>query len=125
MDQKTFCEIRALEESLWRAETRFDDGFLKRVLAEDFVEFGWSGRTYRRSDLIGEGDIPGIIDATLSLRDFTARYLSEDVVLVTCVSEDRDAGRIRLGKRSSIWIRAAGRWQLRFHQATPTTGDLS
>jgi hypothetical protein len=42
------CEIlKRLEEELWREETRFDIRRMDEVLAEDFVEFGRSGRFYR------------------------------------------------------------------------------
>ena len=44
MDQ----ELRGLEESLWRAETRFDRKYMDAVLAPDFAEFGRSGRRYDR-----------------------------------------------------------------------------
>ena len=39
------CEIRKrLEEEPWRKETRFDIRRMDEVLAEDFFEFGRSGR---------------------------------------------------------------------------------
>ena len=43
------CEIlKRLEEELWREETRFDIRRMDEVLAEDFFEFGRSGRFYGR-----------------------------------------------------------------------------
>lgn len=124
MDDATLTQVTTLEEGLWRAETRFDDAFLAGILAEDFVEFGWSGRTYQRSDLIGNRDPNTSIRATLPLRDFWARYLADDLVLVTYVSEEHHNRQRRHGNRSSIWTRSAEGWQLRFHQATPTTVDM-
>jgi hypothetical protein len=36
--------LTRLEESLWQAETRYDPFLMDRVLADDFFEFGRSGR---------------------------------------------------------------------------------
>src|SRR5687768_10206192 len=45
------CEaLRKLEEELWREETRFDLRRMREIIAEDFFEFGMSGRFYRRED---------------------------------------------------------------------------
>ena len=46
-------ELQRLEESLWRAETRFDNSYMDAVLAGDFTEFGRYGRTYSRLDILG------------------------------------------------------------------------
>jgi hypothetical protein len=61
-------ELCRLEESLWRAETRFDRDHMNEVLAPDFFEFGQSGRVYRREDTL---DVPAqSINATLPLAKF-------------------------------------------------------
>ena len=38
--------LRALEVSLWTAETRFDPDLMEQTFDKDFVEFGRSGRRY-------------------------------------------------------------------------------
>ena len=38
--------LQCLEEELWREETRFDVSRMEEVIAEDFFEFGRSGRIY-------------------------------------------------------------------------------
>jgi len=38
--------LQRLEEDLWREETRFDISYMDQVMAEDFFEFGRSGRVY-------------------------------------------------------------------------------
>ena len=57
-----------------------------------------------------------------SMRDFTTRLLSESVVLVTYRSVLRDPvrGKEWHALRSSVWKRIDGRWQIIFHQGTPT-----
>ena len=90
-----------------------------------FLEFGWSGRTNRPVDLIGKRHMHTFSETTLPLRDFRARYLADDLVLVTYVSEDHRNGQRRLGKRSLIWARSAEGWLLSFHQATSMTVDMT
>jgi len=108
--------LRDLEESLWRAETRFDRAHMERVLAPDFVEFGRSGRTYSRADTLASPAVP--IGGALPLEEFAVRELDRDTVLVTYVSRVGDA-HPDLANRASIWSRSAGGWRLRFHQGTP------
>jgi hypothetical protein len=109
--------LQRLEEDLWRPETRFDPAFMEAVLAADFFEFGRSGRTYTRAQSLA---VPaGPIDAVLPLPNFQARLLAENVALVTYDSHVTYDGVLERGRRSSIWGRTAGGWQLRFHQGTP------
>lgn len=115
-DAGTQQQLIELEWALWRAETRFDRDFMERTLAGDFREFGRSGRVYERADTLAvSGDS---IDA--NLRDFQFSMLADDIVLLTYVSEVRHE-QLDLANRASIWVRRDGRWQLRFHQGTPTT----
>ena len=109
--------LQRLEEALWREETRFDKAFIEKVFAQDFFEFGRSGRIYRREELLSAPS--HAIDAVLPLPDFEARLLSEDVAQVTYNSLVTYDGLLEKGRRSSIWSRTAGGWVLRFHQGTP------
>ncbi|MEP0954789.1 MAG: DUF4440 domain-containing protein [Paracoccaceae bacterium] len=120
MDQDTHDQLKALEESLWRAETRFDDALMDQIFAEDFCEFGRSGRIYQRHEmLLGQGN-KAEIEAILPLRDFSVRALSKDIVQVMYVSEVKYGSKFETGNRSSIWRRDATGWRLCFHQGTPT-----
>jgi hypothetical protein len=69
--------LRKLEEELWREETRFDRQRMDQVIAEDFFEFGMSGRFYRREDTLAIPRQP--IDAVFPLPNFQARLLAPDV----------------------------------------------
>lgn len=110
-------ELRMLEESLWRGETRYDAERLNPLVAPDYFEFGRSGRRYERAEMVVT--IPGLgIDATLY--DFEIRPLSPTLAQCTYVSENRLAEHTEWAYRSSIWDCASGAWQLRFHQGTPT-----
>lgn len=111
--------IRQLEECLWITETRFDNALMDKLFAADFFEFGRSGRTYARAELLFDPQSAELIDATIPLPEFHARHLSADVVQVTYVSEVRYGEKIERANRSSIWSREGAGWQLRFHQGTP------
>lgn len=108
--------LQAMEEAMWRRETRFDRRYMDAVLADNFSEVGRSGRTYSREETL---DLqPVDIDIELPLTDFTAVAICEDVALVRYTSVPSRAAR-GATHRSSVWVND-GRWRLRFHQATPT-----
>jgi hypothetical protein len=121
MDEKTLAEITQLEESLWRAETRFNRALMRETFADDFLEFGSSGRVYNLDDMLVDVDCSATINAAIPLPEFKARYLTDDVVQVIYVSEVVHGDRKEVGNRSSIWSRVDGKWRLRFHQGTPAT----
>ena len=110
-------QLRLLEESLWRSETRFSHEYMTETLAADFFEFGRSGRIYTRNDILNSPAKP--IAADLPLRDFEARLITADVVLVSYVSGVTYDGVKELANRSSLWSRTPRGWQIRFHQGTP------
>lgn len=109
-------QLRELEESLWRTETRFDREYMETVLAPDFFEFGRSGRIYQREDTLG---VPcENITVKLPLKNFSIHSIDQNVVLVTYLSEVIGP-ELEVGNRSSLWIKVGGKWQLQFHQGTP------
>lgn len=110
-------QLNRLEESLWRAEARFDRAYMERTLAPDFFEFGRSGRVYKREDTLGLPARP--IDARLPLLKFDARLIAADVALVTYVSEVTYGDVTEVANRSSLWSRDPTGWRIRFHQGTP------
>jgi hypothetical protein len=69
--------------------------------------------------LFGE-DNPGEINASLPLRDFRIRYLSDDVVQVMYASEVKMGTEIMRANRSSIWRKKQNSWEILFHHGTPT-----
>ena len=119
MKPSTLETLRRLETSLWQAESRFDDARMNQLFAADFVEFGRSGRTYTREEMLLAGKGYSEINATLPLRDFRARLLSDDIAQVMYISEVRYGDQIETANRSSIWSRQDTDWILRFHQGKP------
>jgi ribonuclease HI len=105
------ADVIALELALLEPAHRADRDFLERVLHPDFEEVGASGRRWPRDELIDTllGD-PGVHRPGAG--EFEANELWPDAILLTY----RTPG----SRRSSLWLRAGGRWQLRFHQGTPS-----
>ncbi|RMC37456.1 DUF4440 domain-containing protein [Paracoccus alkanivorans] len=110
--------LEALEETLWRAETRFDCALMDRIFASGFVEIGRSGRRYERAEMIFDSGPDAVINATLPLPDYSVELIAPNIALATYISEVRYGDNLERGRRSSLWTRKNGRWQLRFHQGT-------
>ncbi len=109
--------LEHLEEELWIAETRFDIYRMNELIADDFFEFGRSGRIYQRQDILAIDYQK--IDAILPLPEFHVRLLDESTAQVTYDSAVKYDGVIEYAHRSSIWSRTTSGWVLRFHQGTP------
>lgn len=118
VDAAIEAELRDLEESLWRPETRYDEAWMRRVLASDFLELGRSGRTYDLDATLAAEAAP--FSTVLPLPGFTVREPSPGVALVTYVSRvDHGDGVEAAANRSSLWVRHEDGWRLHFHQGTP------
>jgi hypothetical protein len=114
------AHLRQLEESLLDPAVRRDSELVASLLADDFIEFGSSGRSFDKASIIEELKNEPARPASL-LSDFAARPLSPDVMLVTYRSTRRSplGETTAQAQRSSIWVQRDGRWQLTFHQGTP------
>ena len=114
-------ELRKLEESLLDLAVRRNGDRLREMLADDFLEFGSSGRVWTRKTIIDllareKGFVPPAIV------DLECRLLSGEVALVTyrTVRTDAETGEHLESLRSSLWTRDANGWRMRFHQGTRT-----
>ena len=112
-------ELQRLEEEILRPDVRRSPEAMAALLAEDFREFGQSGRVYDKASILAT--VAQSDEAQLSLSQFAATALAPSVVLVTYQSTQRDAsGKVRQALRSSIWRRTEQGWELVFHQDTPS-----
>jgi len=108
--------LQELEESLWKRETRFDDTYMRSILANDFFEFGRSGKVYSLDVSLSAPDQE--INTKFPLKDFVIHEIDERVVLITYISEVQ-YDEMEIGNRSSLWIKTDSGWKLKFHQGTP------
>ena len=120
-DAGLLAHLRALEVELHRPAARDDAARLDALLHPDFVEFGRSGRSYSKADII-DRLVASPAHATVVSDRFSLRLLAQDVGLLTYRSAHvADDGGLELhALRSSIWRREGGAWRMSFHQGTPT-----
>ena len=111
-------ELRELEETLLHAEVRRTPEVVAPLLAEEFREFGSSGRIHNKAEIVATLQREAPVE--LSLSDFAAVPLSPEIVLVTYRATRRNGEHISHSLRSSIWIMRERRWQILFHQGTRT-----
>ncbi len=115
--------ILALELALARRDEASIPGGYEAVLAPDFTEIGASGKRWTRADILEvvHAEPP---TEDISIEAFEIATLSAELVLATFDTTSPAAGGVIARRhRSSIWIRAQDRWQVRFHQGTPVHGE--
>ena len=109
-------DIRSLEEQLLDCSVRASAERLDQLIADDFVEFGASGRVYTKPEIIAAllAD-PFLGPGTPIVKEFRSLVLAPDVVLAT----------YRCGQslRSSLWRHDRTGWRMDFHQGTRTPSD--
>lgn len=108
-------KLQEIEASLWKQETRFNETYMRSILAEDFFEFGRSGKVY--SIYVSLSAPNQEIRAKFPLKDFVVHEIDERVVLITYIIEVK-YDEIEIGNRSSLWIKNDIGWKLKFHQGT-------
>jgi hypothetical protein len=116
--QDLAAHLFRLEQQLLKPSIRRDTAALTSLLAEDFREFGSSGRIYTRQQIIEA--LAAESPHTIALSDMFCQQLAEDIALLTYRSTrtiELDAASHAL--RSSLWIYRDHRWQMLFHQGTP------
>lgn len=119
-ESTTEDRIRALEESLLQPAVRRSAAELDALLADDFREFGSSGRAFGKREVVDL--LADEAEHRFSLEDFQVRTLAPELVLATyrvVRTPVAPGGESHYSLRSSIWKCESGRWQMAFHQGTP------
>ncbi|HBV88664.1 MAG TPA: DUF4440 domain-containing protein [Desulfosporosinus sp.] len=121
MESSLYRQINKLEGRLLQPEIRRSREEISMLLADDFVEFGSSGYTYDKLQVIEE--LPHSPSVPVIIEDFQVKVLSPYVVLATyrTVKTNESREEMRNSLRSSIWKFIDGRWQMVFHQGTRTS----
>ena len=117
------ADLLAQEAALLDPSTRHSPSAVSALLAEDFVEYGASGRVFDKAAIVAglaaEAGPP--VPARRTMTDATVRLLAPGVALVTYrATRDHADGTRTTSLRSSIWRREDGVWRMAFHQGTPT-----
>jgi hypothetical protein len=112
--------LKSLEENLVNPAIRRDPTLVAPHLADDFIEFGASGRVFDKASILEDLKNEAPRPASL-LTDFAIRELSPTIILATYRATRFNANGepIIHSRRSSIWTHVNGQWQISFHQGTP------
>ena len=102
-------ELLRLELALASRDPTGIDGGLMSLIADDFVEFGKSGRVWTAASV--RDVLEGTPRGPVAIEDFDVAELADGVVLTTYVTPGPPPV-----DRPSIWVRRSGRWMIRFHQ---------
>jgi hypothetical protein len=112
--------LRALEVELHHPGVRCSAERLSQLLHPDFHEVGRSGRQYDRPTIIAwladDHEPPKVVPD-----DFRLAPISPEAALLTYRSAHRqeDGTLVHHTLRSSLWLKTADGWQMRYHQGTP------
>jgi hypothetical protein len=130
VESKEAALLRSLEEQLLQPEIRKNSERLGDLLADEFIEFGSSGRTFDKRSVINrlpqEQQHPEAQPTQWTITEFSARRLAPRVVLVTyrLGTRRRASAEETYSLRSSIWRSIGSKWQMIFHQGTPASRSL-
>lgn len=109
--------FRKLETDLLRPQVRHSAEALSSLLAEEFCEFGSSGRIYTRQEIID--GLATEAHVRFSITDFSVAVVTPGVALVYQAACHDEAGRRNtITLRSSLSVLRDDRWQMLFHQGT-------
>ena len=111
--------VRACEELLLNTRVRHDREQLDRLLNDEFVEFGSSGRVYNKAEII-EALLSSSEDWHYRITGFECRFLRDDLAHVRYALDilSPDNNLLRTSLRSSLWVLGRDGWAMMFHQGT-------
>jgi ribonuclease HI len=104
-------QVIALERSLLSDEVRSDRAAVAALLHREWHEIGASGVLWEREVML---DRIAPLTSPVALDVLTVSTIAPDVILLVWRATGDDGSRLR----SSLWQRAGGHWQQRFHQGT-------
>jgi hypothetical protein len=111
--------INALELSFFDFGVRHSIDKLNELIADNFVEYGRSGKVLNKKDIISL--LLNTEPPAAKLENFKIKNLSDDFLLVNYISiinkKDKLAEKTL---RTSIWKLYGEKWKVIFHQGTPT-----
>ena len=104
--------IQGLELSLLEPSIRQSRAKLDELLAEEFIEFGMTGKVYNKQDILDclSSEPPRYFN----MMDFEIKQLSSNTILAMYKILEKDV----VSLRSSIWKQYGDDWRLLFHQGT-------
>lgn len=112
--------VMKLERELLEPAVRADATRLDALLAAEFLEVGAGGRSFGKAEVLSR--LPDEQGVSFSVGTTQAHALAADVALVTYSVKRSHLGQVAYSLRSSVWIKSADGWQMRYHQGTSVPG---
>jgi hypothetical protein len=106
-----------LELELMHPATRNDRSRTAALIAEEFIEFGASGKVWNYATIL-DLLVTELGYSAPVVEDFITRWIAPATALVTYRTLRTDSNLVTQTLRSSIWIRNDKGWQIIFHQGT-------
>ena len=107
-----------LECSLLEKDTRSSRAQLNALIADDFLEFGSSGQSFGKAEVLAW--LPEENNIQYTATDFILRELAPDLGQLLYKAVFRDSkGKCHYSLRCSLWKKTHANWQMIFHQGTP------
>ena len=108
-----------LEQRLAQVGAKLQPGEAEALIADEFVEFGASGRVWRKADILEA--LKQWPASELTVEDFHVTELGGACCLVTyrLTRLEPESQQRKSTLRSSIWKPRGEGWQMIFHQGTP------
>jgi len=129
-DPAVSAELRVLEEQLLQPAFRRDRAAVSALLADEFVEYGSSGRIFTKAQILDR--LAAESPQRIEMADFAARLVAPDIALITyrairmphvcpplADAGSNSSAQPAVSLRSSLWVRRDHLWQVLFHQGTP------
>ncbi len=115
-----FDLIKSLEIELHHYSSRKSVSRLTELLHSEFLEIGYSGKTYDFQNTLNSLTNEDTSQHTIVSQDFEFSLLSPGVIQVRyrTFMENKSGELSKHAKRSSIWVKVERNWQMIFHQAT-------
>lgn len=111
-----------LECELINQAVRSSADKLDELLADQFIEYGSSGRIYDKK--ITMDSLTNEPSPTYKIYDFEILSFSDDFIQTRFKTDRTNLDGSNLTSlRSSIWRKKDGKWQMFFHQGTPVKVD--
>lgn len=105
--------ILKLEKSLFEIEFFKDKDYLNRIIDDEYMELGKSGKLYTKEDEIRAfGEMTE--DRDITIYNYSCMKLSEDVFLIHYYTKSEDS----IFFRTSIWKKIGLTFSIVFHQAS-------
>ena len=113
-------QILKLEERLLQPEVRHSPQEISKLLADEFIEFGSSGRVYNKQQVLES--LQKESGEQISIKNFKTINLAPNIVLATytAIRKNSNDEKTINSLRSSIWKFTEEQWKLVFHQGTPS-----